>query len=53
MEINFKNTIKVLGEINEKVYGVNPFQMNDIDEKSGRLTQEHMDTCTGCALCTK
>ena len=22
-----------------------------IDSKSGRLTQEHMDNCTGCPLC--
>lgn len=23
----------------------------EIDPKTGKLTQEHMENCTGCALC--
>ena len=32
---------------------VAPWMIDDIDPETGKLTQEHMEECTGCPLCER
>ena len=47
-EINFESTIKMLGEINERIYGVNPYEKIDPEygdyknERANEITQDNL-----------
>ncbi len=48
-EINFESTIKTLGEINERIYGMNPYKIEPepdeadfIMERSNEITQDNV-----------